>query len=84
MAGQPDGDLFPCPCCGELTLSESERGSYEICPVCNREDDGVQFADPNYRGGANERSLNEQRDLFRRNRRDQTGNRVYPQAKEPE
>jgi hypothetical protein len=28
----------PCPCCGRVTLSE--RGGYEICPVCFWEDDG--------------------------------------------
>jgi hypothetical protein len=27
-----------CPCCGFLTLDE--RGEFEICPVCNWEDDG--------------------------------------------
>lgn len=37
-----------------------EPGSYEFCPVCDWENDGVQYADPNYRGGANERSLVEE------------------------
>ncbi|WP_407643969.1 CPCC family cysteine-rich protein [Dongia deserti] len=36
-------------------------GSYEICGVCNWEDDPVQSADLNYRGGANKMSLNEAR-----------------------
>lgn len=29
---------FTCPCCKYPTLSE--RGGYEICPLCNWEDDG--------------------------------------------
>lgn len=52
---------FPCPCCGLLTLTSGERGSYEICEVCFWEDDGVQFRDPSYRGGANVESLEEAR-----------------------
>jgi len=31
-------DLFTCPGCAYPTLSE--RGQFEICPVCNWEDDG--------------------------------------------
>ncbi|HEI2325144.1 TPA: hypothetical protein SI485_004590, partial [Escherichia coli] len=30
-------DLYKCPCCGYLTLPE--RGQYDICPVCQWEDD---------------------------------------------
>jgi hypothetical protein len=33
-----DGSLYPCPCCGERTLSE--RGGYDICGECGWEDDG--------------------------------------------
>ena len=40
-------------------------GSYEICPVCNREDDPVQAGDPNYEGGANPVSLTQARENFR-------------------
>lgn len=32
-------------------------GSYEIGPVCLRQDDGVQFRRPTMSGGANEVSL---------------------------
>ncbi len=39
-------------------------GSYEICSVCYWEDDGVQFRDSSYRGGANEASLTEARAAF--------------------
>ena len=49
--------MYPCPCCGFLTLGEQPPGTFEICPVCNWEDDYVQAADPSLEGGANEVSL---------------------------
>jgi hypothetical protein len=52
--------LFPCPCCGKLTLSEN--GVYEICTVCFWEDDPVQSGDPTYAGGANQVSLEKARE----------------------
>ena len=43
---------FPCPCCGHLTLNE--RASFEICEVCDWEDDGQDDADADIvRGGPN-------------------------------
>lgn len=48
-----------CPVCGSYRFSE--KGAYEICPVCGWEDDPVQFKDPDYEGGANGKSLNEAR-----------------------
>ncbi len=62
-----DGDesaRYACPCCGFLTLTEEPPGTYRICGVCWWEDDGVQFRDPNYRGGANKVRLNEARENF--------------------
>jgi hypothetical protein len=56
--------LHPCPCCGFRTMADEERGSYDICPVCGWEDDGVQYRDPDYQGGANTESLNEARAAF--------------------
>lgn len=55
--------LSPCPCCGHLTLSAV--GCYEICEVCGWEDDPVQSADIEYRGGANSESLQEARARWR-------------------
>lgn len=52
---------YTCPCCGYLTLDEAPPGSFDICPVCDWEDDRVQFADPDFQGGANEVSLREAR-----------------------
>ena len=31
-------EQVPCPCCGYLTISE--RGAFQICPVCFWQDDG--------------------------------------------
>ncbi|HEX2209262.1 MAG TPA: CPCC family cysteine-rich protein [Longimicrobium sp.] len=60
----PEPILHPCPCCSFRTLAEEERGGYEICGVCGWEDDPVQLNDPDYRGGANQESLNEARAAF--------------------
>jgi hypothetical protein len=61
----PLGRRYACPCCGYLTLDEPPSGTYEICPVCFWEDDGVQFRDLDYEGGANVVSLNQARATFR-------------------
>lgn len=56
-----DADLLPhgmlaCPCCGHATLSE--RGMYQICPICFWEDDGQDSHDADVeRGGPNRVSL---------------------------
>ena len=55
-------NLHPCPCCGNAVISE--LGAYEICKVCGWEDDPTQSADPNYKGGANTKSLNEARNAW--------------------
>jgi hypothetical protein len=45
-------ELYRCPCCRYLTLSEPS--SYEICPVCFWEDDGQDDEDADeVRGGPN-------------------------------
>ena len=65
MTDNIEMDLYPCPCCGNLTLGEEPPGTWLICEVCWWEDDPVQFANPEYRGGANGPSLNEGREYFR-------------------
>lgn len=50
-----DDDFYPCPCCGNKMISEP--GNYEICPVCDWEDDPVQLSDPDLLGGENILSL---------------------------
>jgi hypothetical protein len=56
--------LFTCPCCGYETLPEPASGTYDICPICFWEDDGVQLADPDYEGGANRPSLRQAQKHF--------------------
>lgn len=57
--------LIACPCCGHATLTE--RGCYEICPVCFWEDDGQDSHDlDRASGGPNCVSLREARINFRR------------------
>lgn len=56
---------YTCPCCGKNTLNEQPPGTYEICPICNWEDDELQFNDPSFSGGANELCLYEAREKYR-------------------
>ncbi len=48
-----------CPVCGKYEFKD--ESSYEICPFCGWEDDGVQLNDPDFEGGANESSLKQYR-----------------------
>lgn len=57
---------FPCACCGFLTISDPQPGTFEICPVCYWEDDNVQFNNIDFKGGANEESLREARQNFKK------------------
>ena len=60
---------YQCPCCGYYTLTEEYLGCehrFETCDVCYWEDDGLQFDDPSYSGGANYPSLNEARENFKK------------------
>lgn len=50
-----------CPCCGMTMVSD-----YDICPICDWENDPLQMANPDLSGGANEMSLNEARTAMRR------------------
>lgn len=63
--GGSDIGRFACACCGFHTLTQPADGSYELCPVCWWEDDGVQLRDLDYAGGANEPSLRQARENFR-------------------
>lgn len=48
----PHGIRFTCPCCGYPTLGG--RGEYEICELCDWEDDGQDAPDADeVRGGPN-------------------------------
>ncbi|TCI31547.1 hypothetical protein EVJ33_00260 [Exiguobacterium sp. SL-10] len=57
---------YTCPCCGYKTLNEEPPGTYDICGICFWEDDGVQFNDPDYEGGANTVSLRQAQQNYAR------------------
>lgn len=59
MSRDEINDSFPCPCCRHRTIGEP--GGYEICDVCNWEDDPVQSERPDLTGGANKLSLHQAR-----------------------
>lgn len=63
---ESDPGPFRCPCCAYVTLTE--RGGYDICPVCFWEDDGKDDHDADViRGGPNGRlSLTQARANYRR------------------
>ena len=66
LESQPPQLPLRCPCCGCLALSD--RGGYEICPVCFWEDDGQDDYDADtIRGGPNGTlSLTQARANYRR------------------
>ena len=49
--------MINCPVCSEYQFEKEDN--YEVCPVCEWENDGLQMKDPDYWGGANDESLNE-------------------------
>ena len=51
--------MIKCPICNGYDFQEDN--DFDVCEVCGWENDGIQFDDPNYRGGANKCSLNEAR-----------------------
>lgn len=54
-----------CPVCEKHTFDE--RDDYDICPICNWENDDYQIRHPE-RSGANHMSLNEARKAYREGR----------------
>ncbi len=52
-----------CPCCKKHYFQELDF--YEVCPVCNWQDDPVQRDDPDFDGGANDMSLNQAREAWK-------------------
>ena len=56
--------MYPCPCCGYLTLPDAPPGTNQICLVCRWQDDDSQFVFPTSSGGANRVSLEEARRHF--------------------
>lgn len=52
-------EYIKCPCCGQTEVRE-----HDICDVCDWQNDPVQLDKPDYRGGANQMSLNEARAAY--------------------
>ena len=59
--------MMVCPVCGKYLFAET--GDYDICPVCNWENDPIQSDTPDFSGGANVMSLNEARKAYRKTSR---------------
>ena len=61
-----EGRRYVCPCCGYPTLPE--RGGYDICELCNWEDDGQDgpHADEVWGGPNYQYSLTQARENFKR------------------
>jgi uncharacterized Zn finger protein (UPF0148 family) len=53
-----------CPVCGQYEFEGD--GSFDICDVCGWEDDPLQKDEPDLEGGANEMSLNQAREEWKR------------------
>lgn len=53
-----------CPCCDYYTLSD--RGSFEVCPVCYWEDDGADLQSLDVISDANHITLRQARGNFER------------------
>ena len=49
-----------CPVCGRSTLE-----AFEVCPVCEWQNDRVQMAHPDMEGGANNMSLNQAKQAWK-------------------
>lgn len=63
--GLPEGhERFPCPCCSYLVF-DGTPGSFDVCPICNWEDDLVQVRFPSSSGGANSVSVLEGQHNYR-------------------
>lgn len=54
-------ETIKCPCCGKTMV-----GEYDVCSVCNWENDPIQLWKPDRKGGANRMSLNEAREAFQK------------------
>jgi len=48
---------WECPVCGNNNAGE--HPAYDVCPVCEWEDDHLQRDNPDFCGGANDLSLND-------------------------
>ena len=52
-----------CPVCGKYEFEA--HNCFDVCEICNWEDDAVQENNPDYKGGANKMSLNEAKSAYK-------------------
>ena len=64
MTSSNEISRIKCPCCGTTDVDE-----YDICAVCDWENDPVQLWNPDRAGGANRMSLNEARIAYSKGER---------------
>jgi len=57
--------IFICDCCASSSLYKEPPDSCEICPVCEWQQDSVQYSDPDLDSGPNQVSLNQARENFK-------------------
>ena len=55
---------YLCACCGQYTLLEENFS--DVCPVCNWQDEPYQNENPDLAGGANDMSLNQAKEAFKK------------------
>ncbi len=55
-------EKIECKCCNEKTIDKDDL--FDICSNCGWQRDEVQESDPDYKGGANEMSLNEAKKAY--------------------
>jgi hypothetical protein len=58
-------ETFPCPCCGNLTLSQQPPGTYWTCEVCGWEDHPGTFEDHEFVCGTNGVVLRQARENYK-------------------
>ena len=63
MSNSNETNEIACPVCGKSSVRE-----YDICPVCNWENDPNQLWKPTLSGGANEMSLRQAQEAYKNNR----------------
>lgn len=56
-------DRHKCPVCGKYEFES--HNCFDVCEICNWEDDAVQENNPDYKGGANKMSLNEAKAAYK-------------------
>lgn len=56
--------MVKCPVCGKYEFKAPD--DFDVCPICNWENDGLQTDEPDYAGGANKMSLNQAKEAWKR------------------